>query len=234
MYRIGLNGDDMSNLIAHRALEKEEYKENTKEAVIYSLTKDYIKGIEIDIRLTKDKKLVIVHDNTINRTSNGNGFVKNMTLKQLKKYNFGTKDNPSRIVTLKEVLELLPNDKILLIELKCTENELEYINIFYYIIKNYLDKNIYVMSFNEKIIERLKRLHPEIRCGLLMSKIINKKYLSKDFDFIAISSYSVDEVKSYKKTLFVWALASKKRYKELERQLKKDTYYIVDYPKKYI
>lgn len=224
----------MSNLIVHRALNNEKYKENTKEAIIDAFENKNIEGIEIDIRLTKDKKLVIIHDSTINRTSNGNGFVKNMTLKQLKKFNFGTKNNPSKIITLKEVLELLPNDKILLIELKCTENELEYINIFYPVIKNYINKNIYVMSFNEKIIEKLKGLHPEIKCGLLMSKIINKKYLSKDFNFIAISSYSVNEVKNYNKTLFVWALASKKRYKELEKQLKNDTYYIVDYPRKYI
>ena len=224
----------MSNLIAHRALDSSKYKENTKEAIINAFSKEYIKGIEIDVRITKDKKLVIIHDSTINRTSNGSGLVKNMTLKELKKYNFGTKTKPSKICTLKEVLKLLPNDKILLIELKCNNNELEYIKYFYNTIKDYLYKNIYIMSFNEKIIDKLKKLHPNLVCGLLMSKIINNQYLSKDFDFIAISSYSVKEVKNYKKTLFIWALASKKRYKELEKELKKDTYYIVDYPKRYI
>ena len=68
----------MSNLIAHRGLNNKKYKENTKEAIINSLKQDYIKGIEIDIRLTKDNKIVVIHDSTINRTSNGQGKVKEM------------------------------------------------------------------------------------------------------------------------------------------------------------
>lgn len=224
----------MSNLIAHRALDDSKYKENTKDAIIAALNKSYIMGIEIDVRITKDNKIVLIHDSIINRTSNGSGIVEAMTLKKLGKYNFGTKDNPCKISTLKEMLKILPNDKIVLIEIKCHSEEDRFIDCFYDTIKNFLDKQLYIMSFNESIMKKLKDLYPNLRCGLLISKLINNKYLNDDFDFAAISSYDVSKLKHYKKPIFVWALSNRKKYKELVKKMPNSTLYIVDYPKKYI
>ena len=50
------------NFIAHRGLDNHKYHENTKEALVESLNKDYISGVELDIRLTKDNKFVIYHN----------------------------------------------------------------------------------------------------------------------------------------------------------------------------
>lgn len=224
----------MSNLIAHRGLDNNKYKENTKEAIINTLKKDYIKGIEIDVRITKDNKIVIIHDSTINRVSDGIGLVKNMTLKKLKKFNFGTKENPSKISTLKDILKIVPNDKIILIEIKCFNEEFNFIKHFYNIIKNFEDKQIYLMSFNKSIIKKLKKLHANLKCGILVSKIINKNHLSENFDFLAISSYNIDEIPNYKKAIFIWAISNKKRFIELKKKMDNNTYYIVDYPSKYI
>lgn len=47
-----------------------------------------LKGIELDIQLTKDKEIVICHDEKIDRTSNGQGFIANLTLEELKTYEF--------------------------------------------------------------------------------------------------------------------------------------------------
>ena len=49
-------------LIAHRANNNHEFSENSKNAIINVLSKDYIDGIEIDVRITKDKRLVLIHD----------------------------------------------------------------------------------------------------------------------------------------------------------------------------
>src|SRR5690625_1827116 len=80
-------------------------------------------AIELDVRLTKDNIPVIIHDQTINRTSNGKGFVHNLTLNEIKTYDFGShfsqqfENEP--IPTLQEVLELIKNYPIKLhIELK--------------------------------------------------------------------------------------------------------------------
>ena len=224
----------MSNLIAHRALDNYKYKENTKDSVMSALSKSYIKGIEIDVRMTKDNKIVLCHDSIINRTSNGSGIVEAMTLKKLRKYNFGTKENPCKITILKDILDILPNNKVLLIEIKCHSKEERFAKYFYKIIKDFLDKKVYVMSFNKIIMEKLKSQYPSLKCGLLISKIINAKYLNNNFDFISISSFEAYKVKHYKKPIFVWALSNKKAYKDLVQIMPNSTFYIVDYPKRYI
>lgn len=52
-------------------------------------------GIELDIQLTKDRQLVICHDHTIDRTSNGSGWIKDFTLAQLKTFDFGSWFTPT-------------------------------------------------------------------------------------------------------------------------------------------
>ena len=76
-------------IIAHRGLHA-HYKQNTKEALCEALEKEYIDGIEFDIRMTKDKKLVIIHSPIISTSSIRFGIVKNMTYRKLLKYNIGT------------------------------------------------------------------------------------------------------------------------------------------------
>ncbi len=50
------------------------------------------KYIECDVRLSEDNQVVIMHDETLDRTTNGKGFVKNYTLKELKKLDAGKKE----------------------------------------------------------------------------------------------------------------------------------------------
>lgn len=81
-----------------------------------------IDGIELDVQMTKDGELVVIHDETINRTSDGRGWVKDFTLEQLRKYNFA-KSKPAfgfvTIPTLREVYQLFQNtDYIINVELK--------------------------------------------------------------------------------------------------------------------
>ncbi|EIW19063.1 MULTISPECIES: glycerophosphodiester phosphodiesterase family protein [Pelosinus] len=52
-------------------------------------------GIELDVQATKDHQLVICHDHTIDRTSNGSGWIKDLTLAQLKSFDFGSWFAPS-------------------------------------------------------------------------------------------------------------------------------------------
>lgn len=71
----------MTDIIAHRGYSA-KYSENTmlafKEANKFSIA-----GIELDVHQTLDNQLVICHDETINRTSNGTGWIKDMTLNEL-------------------------------------------------------------------------------------------------------------------------------------------------------
>lgn len=61
-------------------------------------------GIECDIRLTADGVPVVIHDATVDRTSDGAGTVATMPLAQLREFNVGTAERPQRIPTLQELL----------------------------------------------------------------------------------------------------------------------------------
>ena len=68
-------GDYMYKFIAHRGND-DDLAENSKEAILNSLSKPYIDGVEFDIRITKDNKFVINHNATINLNSNKIGTIK--------------------------------------------------------------------------------------------------------------------------------------------------------------
>lgn len=130
-------------------------------------------GIELDVQLTKDGELVVIHDEEIDRTSNANGYVKDYTLEELKKFNFnyGNENYKEvKIPTLKEVYELLkPTNLIINVELKT--------GIFFYegieekVLKlakeMRMEDRIIYSSFNHYTIKKIKELNNKARTGLL-------------------------------------------------------------------
>jgi glycerophosphoryl diester phosphodiesterase len=71
--------------------------------------------VEIDLRRTADGVLVVLHDKTVNRTTNGKGRVDHLSLQEVKKFNAG---NGEHIPTLKEVLKVAAGEAGLMLELK--------------------------------------------------------------------------------------------------------------------
>lgn len=107
-------------ICAHRGANK-LYPENTisafKEAVHLGAHM-----IEFDVRITIDKKLIIMHDATVDRTTNGSGMVENLTWNEIKKLDAGTwkskKFKGERVPLLEEVLDVFPKNIWLNIHLK--------------------------------------------------------------------------------------------------------------------
>lgn len=96
--------------------------ENTLEA-FKKAEKMKADGVELDVQLTKDGELVVIHDETVDRVSGEKGFVKDYTLKELKRLNVSkhmpSYDKKTRIPTLDEVFDLLKNTEMTInIELK--------------------------------------------------------------------------------------------------------------------
>ena len=75
-------------VIAHRGLIDDDYPENTLSAITNACQSD-VWGIEYDVRMTKDGEAVVCHDADIKRTSNGEGKIYQLTLEELRKFNFG-------------------------------------------------------------------------------------------------------------------------------------------------
>ena len=129
--------------------------------------------IETDIRITKDKKLIIFHDKTVERTTNGTGLVSEKTLKEMKNLNIGyqfTPDNgktfPYRRKNLK-VMELneffeefFPLNTYINIEIK--DDSIEAAEILWNVLKNhkleYIQKHLNIISSYYPVISKLRKL----------------------------------------------------------------------------
>lgn len=192
----------MKNLIAHRGLVNKINPENTYISILSALNSKKYVGVEFDVRLTKDNKLVLMHDKNIIRTTNGTGTVENMTLKELKKYQM-TKNKTQTIPTLERILSIKTN-KILLIELKINNNEKELANTLIEVLKNYPHKTIYIMSFNKKVLNILKRYKQHTPLGHIT---ILKKDITSKYDFYCIRElHLTKKILSTNKKIFIWGL----------------------------
>ena len=87
--------------------------ENTMKAFETAIA-DGADMIETDVHLTKDGVLILMHDDKVDRTSNGSGYIKDMTYKELLQLNVGGKTEPATVPTLEELLQLLSEHNILL------------------------------------------------------------------------------------------------------------------------
>lgn len=137
-------------------------------------------GIELDVQLTNDGKLVVCHDETIDRTSDGHGFVKDYSLEELKKFNFNSHNASYAfccIPTLEEVFELIePMDMTINIELKTGVFEYKGIEekVVELVDRYHMSQRVIYSSFNHYSILRVKKLRPEAKCGFLHAdKIID-------------------------------------------------------------
>ena len=136
-------------------------------------------GIELDVHKSKDNKLVVIHDEDIRRTYDGEGLVQNFTLEELKRFKNKSKDYSEniecRIPTLEEVLKLIKDTRIILnIELKT--DEIHYFNIeedVLNLINKYGIKNrVIISSFNHESLKICRSLDSEIKLGVLYDKKI--------------------------------------------------------------
>ena len=92
---------------AHRGCSQ-MYPENTLTAFEKAMNVPGLAGIELDVQITRDGELVVIHDERVDRTTDGYGFVRDYSLSELKKFHIYTgTDKIEQIPTMREVFELL-------------------------------------------------------------------------------------------------------------------------------
>ncbi|MBR2893793.1 MAG: glycerophosphodiester phosphodiesterase [Clostridia bacterium] len=162
----------MSKIFAHRGFSG-KYPENTMLA-FRKAVEIGVDGIELDVHLTKDNEIVIIHDEDVRRTTNGEGLVKDMTLSELKKLDasatFKGVYGKNEIPTLREYFELVKcTDVITNIELKTGVYEYPTIEQRVIdLIREYgLESKIIFSSFNHFTVKRCEEIAPEIKRGFL-------------------------------------------------------------------
>ena len=163
-------------ILAHRGFS-ELYPENSPLAFQMTVEKTAADGIESDVHMTRDGVPVIIHDDTVDRTTNGSGYVRDHTYQQLLELDIGAWKAPAfagqRIWTLDQLLDFCRETGMLLnLELKN--------DFFFYegleqrvieaVTRRQMQEQVFVSSFNHLSMQKFKELCPEIRTGLLYDK----------------------------------------------------------------
>lgn len=156
---------------AHRGCSM-KYPENTLEAFEAAAKISGITGIELDVQFTKDKQLVVFHDENVSRVTQGNKNVCEYTLEELKQLNVC--EDGIKIPTLQEVLSCLKpycknNGLLINIELKTSVIRYEGIEeATHKLVKdNFMEKYIVYSSFLPETVAIMKRIAPECEIGML-------------------------------------------------------------------
>ncbi|WP_310560506.1 glycerophosphodiester phosphodiesterase family protein [Flavobacterium sp.] len=123
-------------------------------------------GIEIDVHLSLDKEIIVIHDEKIDRTTNGKGFVNQMTLSELRSFRI---DGKHQIPTLEEVIDMVNNTAFINIELKSYETVEKVIELIekYVETKNMNYRNFIISSFDWNALQQVRFLNDNIQIGVL-------------------------------------------------------------------
>lgn len=179
-------------ILAHRGYSA-NYPENTMIAFREAAKMD-IWGIEFDVHLTKDNQLVVIHDESIDRTSTGKGYVKDMTLKELRTFDYGSWFAPEfageKIPTLAETLAVFKSTP-LQINIEIKSDIFEYPGIEALIANvvhtSNLEDRVIISSFNHESIARFQQIMPNVKTALLFASLtVNLEEYVKKFGVDAI------------------------------------------------
>lgn len=196
---------DRRNILvaAHRGY-KAKFPENTLTSFEEAI-KIGVDMIEFDLNLTKDKRLVVIHDQTVDRTTNGEGFVRDFTLKEIKELDAGSwfseeyRNKKLQIPTLEELLSFVSGNKELLFNVEIKEKTHETVDLTIETLNKYgvLERCV-LTCFDAEILDYINKKY-QLRCqgfidsvmqnfkhgenatnSFLYSVGINKKHISKE------------------------------------------------------
>lgn len=134
-------------------------------------------GFETDVHMTRDGEIILCHNYTIDETSTGKGAIADMTLEQLKRYDYGSyyskKFEGTEIPTLDEFLSFVETTDIsvLNIEIKPPkQNETAIVKETIKIVKQHgLEEKLLISSFSPKLLVEAKKIDSKIQTGFLYS-----------------------------------------------------------------
>lgn len=157
-------------IIAHRGNDG-FYRENSLKGILWCLEKEYVDGVEFDVRMTKDRCFVLNHD----------PFYRGLFIN----YTLSKKLIKNGLDSLENVLNMIKTDKLLLVEVKIESSIKKTAKYLFKLLKRY-NLNIYVCSFNYDFINYFSHKY-SYKCGLIIGRKINKKFIKNFFDFNMIS-----------------------------------------------
>ncbi|HZG73487.1 MAG TPA: glycerophosphodiester phosphodiesterase family protein, partial [Chondromyces sp.] len=174
--------------------------ENTLIAIKKAIENDGIIGIEIDVHLTKDEVPVVMHDDKIDRTTNGTGYIRDFSLEEIRQFDagswFGDDFIGEKVPTLSEVLDLCKGKKKVWIELKQTGNRYERLEekVAELIQEKNMHHEVIVISFDHRSLRKIKELdetiqtcsvlHGMLNCLIHELKVTGASYVSINHNYV--------------------------------------------------
>jgi glycerophosphoryl diester phosphodiesterase len=169
-------------IIAHRGF-KQKYPENT--LVAFQAAMDAgVPMIELDVTLSRDRKLIVIHDATLERTTNGHGPVHDYTLEELKQLDAGSWFHPDfagqRLPELAEVLELVDGRVITNIEIKTHAYEPHHPpdaiekQVVELVKKKNLQDSILISSFDSNVLQQISLMEAPPQIALISKRPLKK------------------------------------------------------------
>jgi glycerophosphoryl diester phosphodiesterase len=208
-------------LIAHRGASAIA-PENTLAAFQLAVSKGAA-GVEFDLQLTSEGVPVVIHDSTLNRTTNGQGKVRDHSLTELKRLDagkwFDVKFTGEKIPTLQEVLNLLKDTDLLIFpELKGTSSwsieDLQY--CLDLIINQGWRERCRLLCFDWDYLQIVQKLYPDLSLGFNCLKIRKKLQLqqilasqcslSVDYRFLLNHPKLIDFLQSQQREIMTWTV----------------------------
>lgn len=200
----------MTEIYCHRGYSG-RYPENTMLA-FEKAVETCADGIELDVHLTRDGEVVVFHDERLDRITDGVGFLKDFTLKELKKLDasgiYRGKVRPQRIPTLREYFDLVaPTGMKTNIEFKTSLFEYPGLEekVWRIVLEYGQEDRVLFSSFHGQTLLRLKKLAPQVPCGYLhQNKLLKAEVILKDLGlecyhpfFLQLKPSVIRELKAY-------------------------------------
>lgn len=172
-----------------------------------------VDGIELDVHLSADGELIVIHDETIDRTTNGIGLVNTLSLRQLKKCRI---NNHHEIPLLSEVFDLVNKNCFINIELKSYETAEKVVELIedYVSGKNWKYEQFLISSFDWNALQQVRFLNERIQIGVLtetdldlalaFAKFIQAKSIHPHFHML--SEENVSKIQSKGLQVFPWTV----------------------------
>ncbi|MFH1540128.1 MAG: glycerophosphodiester phosphodiesterase family protein [bacterium] len=127
---------------------------------------------ELDCYLTKDGEIVVIHDDDVERTTNGSGKVSELTLGEIKKLDagswFGEEFAGESVPTLREALDLAKGKILVNIEIKEAGFEKQTVEL---VEELEMVEDVMVTGFDHSVIKKIKDMNPKIKTGALVKDI---------------------------------------------------------------
>jgi len=214
---------DSTQVVAHRgasSLAPENTLASVRKAM--ELGADYC---EIDVQLTKDGEVVLLHDSRLKRTAGTAGILSEYTLDELRQFEVGSWFNPEfdgePIPTLTEVIRTIKGKMLLNIEIKVSREETDIVRKVVDIIHSEgIRKKCIVTSFGRSEVEKVKELDPRIMTGFIFSQKYPPDVFEGNWDALSCNFRVVDadfvaKARENKKKIYVWTVDEKEEMNRL-------------------